>query len=1497
MGPESLPYLADHGFHDMVVLPGFFLVELVRQVHRDLFHRDAVSVRGIEFDRPVIMSGDVAITIRVEQKANDLAAYTVFEGTAASVQQSPSPVACARMQVDPSLAPAFAPHPPPLEKFIPGEFSSAGDFYRRLRQNGNQFGPHFQTLDTISRSDLQAIGRLIATDANLHRGNGCIPPTLLDAAPQLLSAFAVGGGRTFVLKSIDHFVLGDLDGPAPWSIRAVPAETGMGDGATLTGSIQAVDARGTMLWEISGATLAFIDPPASEKPVSAAETHLCIAATFTAEPLEDALRFWGNHFSHPVRVEFAPYNQVFQQLLDPASAFHRNRRGINAIVLHLEDWLHEARHALRPPDPARAAACFGARPRTLLPNGLEIVGLNRYETDYVYQEIFEDLSYLRHDISLADGDTVIDIGANIGLFSLFVMSRCKAPAIYAFEPSPRVFDLLQANCAAYGDPGRVHPFNCGVSDKKGSAQFTFYEHSSVFSSFHPDEREDRAAVEAVVRNVMEQELAGASEVRDSDVQELTSDRLRAETIDCPLTSVSDIIRENGLRKINLLKIDAEKSELEVLRGIEEEHWPLVEQIVMEVHDRTRAAVQSIEEQLTGRGFRCAVVEEKLLEDSGLFNIYATRRAAPSAASQGEEGLPRKVEEFCQALDSFAASASAPLILAMTPRAAGGPSALDDAEKQVLARAARHSRIRPISSQSILERYPVPHLHDAHSHHLGHMPFTSEGYVAIGTALARAAFGIDAPPVKVIVLDCDNTLWQGLCAEDGPAGVKVTPPFQYLQQFMIRQVQAGALLALCSKNQEADVLAVFDQNPGMQLRREHIAASRVNWDSKPTNLRALAAQLNLGIDSFVFIDDNPIECAAVRAACPEVTVLQIPADTARLPAFLDHVWLFDRAATTAEDRERSQWYQANVQREELQAAAPTLRDFLDGLDLRIEVTEAAGEQLARVAQLTQRTNQFNFTSRRRSEAEIRALLDSGARCLVTAVRDRFGDYGDVGVVIYTTEGDRCTVDTLLLSCRALGKGVEHRMVAELARRAVLEGISTITFEYRPTDRNEPARAFLERLNANRLVPNDAPTALDLAAATLAGLRYVPDECAAIPSSASQPVPSERAVAINRTRLTDALQQVGEHLSSIEAVAAAIESAQQAENSAGGRLAPEPIPDATGVEQSLATIWRKALGRTHIGLDDNFFDVGGTSLKAVVVVAMVRKELKKDLPISVLLDAPSIRLLAKLIERAPETARWSSLVPMREGTGPALFFVHGVRGEILRFRDLMKRLPPGRPIYGLRARGLDGEQSPHDRIEDMAADYAAEILNAQPQGPYFLVGYSFGGLVAYEVARQLTAQGHHVALVGLIDTRRKITVVLQILNLLMLPLKKKAKALSLLAKMGIHDWKLGFRPLRASSPVPQAMASAPQRIKMVEKASLRAAAQYVPPTYKGRVVMFRAKESLAPSVAKRVSYPWESLALGGFEVEELPCDHRGILREPEVQILAERLQAQLSRIEAT
>jgi len=1237
VGLHSLPCLAEHGFHDMAVLPGAFHIALVRKIHRDLFQHEAASLRHIEFEKPVLLSDHcITLTVRIGKRENARVTYEWFEATGDFVRNSPTAQPYARLQVD--LDPVTPATANAASRFSADEFfahsvplGSAEDFYGQLRENGNQYGPHFQILVGIWGSETQIAGRLAHSAAGMENDSYPSPP-LLDAASQLLSAFTLNSGRTFILKSIEHLtVCAPGDSRPTWALasRTDSAET---NDAGFVGSVQIFTDDGTCLCDFSGVTFAFVERPVLAESDSREETRLCLASTFTAEPLEDSLRFWGAHFGREVRIDFAPYNQVFQQLLDPASVFGGNRGGINLIVLGLEDWLHSDPRAPLFIDPSRAAACFGNRARHTLPDGIEIVHLNRYETDYVWQEIFGDESYLRHGIRLEDGNTVVDIGANIGLFSLFVMSRCKNPAIYAFEPSPRVFDLLQANCAAYGDPARVRTFNCGVAETKGNARFTFYKHSSVFSGFHPDEHEDRAAVQAVVRNVLQHELPDVA--HGADIEDLTADRLHSEAIECPLVSVSDIIRENGIARIHLLKIDAEKSELGILRGIEKAHWPLIEQIVIEVHDRTRSAVQSIGEQLTHRGFHCTVVEEKLLEHSGLFNIYATRRVSTTpAAHDTANGLQRKVSEFCTALDTFAASTHTPLVLAIAPRSpCAADAALNGAEQQVLASAARHPQIRSIGSLEILSRYPVREFHDPHSHRLGHMPFTLEGYAAIGTALFRAVFNIGTPPLKVIVLDCDNTLWQGFCGEDGPTGINITPGFRRMQEFMIAQMHAGVLLALCSKNREADVLAVFDQHADMLLRCEHLAGWRINWEPKPDNLRALAAQFNLGLDSFVFLDDNPIECAAVRAGCPEVIVLQLPQQSERIPAFLDSLWILDRATGTREDRERSQWYRANSEREELRSTALTLRDFLDGLQLHTDTTEATDDQLARVSHLSLRTNQFNLTSIRRSEAEIRDLLKSGAKCLVTSVRDRFGDYGLVGVILYTTTADRCTVDTLLLSCRALGKGIEHRMVAELADRAQRNGKSLIELPYRRTDRNEPAREFISRLGS---APENSDFVLELPAAALAALRYDPEErTTRTCDRESAEMKSSTAICgrFSRANISEAMQRLGDEYTTIQNLVAAMESSRLQAQATTDQAGPEMMEDASAIERSLTTIWKKVLGRSHIGSNENFFDAGGTSLKAMVVIAMIRRELKENVSIITFFECPTIKLLAAKLDGA-------------------------------------------------------------------------------------------------------------------------------------------------------------------------------------------------------------------------------------------------------------------------
>ena len=195
----------------------------------------------------------------------------------------------------------------------------------------------------------------------------------------------------------------------------------------------------------------------------------------------------------------------------------------------------------------------------------------------------------------------------------------------------------------------------------------------------------------------------------------------------------------------------------------------------------------------------------------------------------------------------------------------GP-ALREAERRLLANVRALPKLHAIASDVPLRRYPVADYHDPHGHRLGHLLYTPAGYAALATAVYRAVFALRPNPYKVIVLDCDNTLWKGACAEDGPRGIDPGGEYRALQQFMLAQMNAGMLLCLCSRNDEKDVLEVFERRSDMVLRREHLASWRINWNRKSDNLRSLSRELGLGLDSFVFVDDNPLECEIGRASC-------------------------------------------------------------------------------------------------------------------------------------------------------------------------------------------------------------------------------------------------------------------------------------------------------------------------------------------------------------------------------------------------------------------------------------------------------------------------------------------------------------------------------------------------------------------------------------------------------------------------------------------------------
>jgi FkbH-like protein len=337
------------------------------------------------------------------------------------------------------------------------------------------------------------------------------------------------------------------------------------------------------------------------------------------------------------------------------------------------------------------------------------------------------------------------------------------------------------------------------------------------------------------------------------------------------------------------------------------------------------------------------------------------------------------------------------------------------------------------------------------------------------ALIRAHLGLSK---KVLAFDLDNTLWGGVIGEDGLEGIDIGPPsavgeaYQALQQYAKELKSRGVLLAVCSKNNEADAKLPFEKHDATVLHLDDFAVFRANWEDKPSNLRAAAEQLQLGLDSFVFVDDNPMARALVRRELPEVAVPELPNDPTKFVEAIDRRMYFETLTLSAEDRSRHRTYQENTARRESREKAASLDDFLRELEMEAEVGPVDETVLARVVQLLGKTNQFNLTTRRHGEVRVREMMVSPRYWTqYFKLRDRFGDNGLVGLTIAHQPDDEAAtweIDTWLMSCRVIGRKLEEMMLATMADAAREHGIQMLRGVYIPTAKNSMVADLFGRL---------------------------------------------------------------------------------------------------------------------------------------------------------------------------------------------------------------------------------------------------------------------------------------------------------------------------------------------------------------------------------------------------------------------------------------------------
>lgn len=318
--------------------------------------------------------------------------------------------------------------------------------------------------------------------------------------------------------------------------------------------------------------------------------------------------------------------------------------------------------------------------------------------------------------------------------------------------------------------------------------------------------------------------------------------------------------------------------------------------------------------------------------------------------------------------------------------------------------------------------------------------------------------------KCLVLDLDNVLWGGIIGEDGLEGIKLGPtpegsPFLEFQKYILSLYNRGVILAVNSANNPDDALEVFRKHPYMVLKEDHFASMKINWDDKASNMKLIAEEIEIGVDSLVFVDDSRVNRELVKQMLPEVTVVDVPQDPALYLKTIEELRVFDSLQLTEEDKKRGQMYAEQRKRVEFQGVVGDITEYLKALGQVVTLENLSPMNLPRISQLTQKTNQFNTTTRRYLEGDVKKMGDSGQFLIVgIRVQDKFGDSGLTGVAIVEKGQEQWRIDDLLLSCRVIGRKVEDALLAYIMEQARNAGAKTLAGEFIPTKKNAPAKDF-------------------------------------------------------------------------------------------------------------------------------------------------------------------------------------------------------------------------------------------------------------------------------------------------------------------------------------------------------------------------------------------------------------------------------------------------------
>ncbi len=579
----------------------------------------------------------------------------------------------------------------------------------------------------------------------------------------------------------------------------------------------------------------------------------------------------------------------------------------------------------------------------------------------------------------------------------------------------------------------------------------------------------------------------------------------------------------------------------------------------------------------------------------------------------------------------------------------------------------------ISTKAIDTYYPVKGYHNSYANKIGHIPYTESYFSALAATVARKIHAIFQPTYKVIVLDCDNTLWEGICGEvENIADLKVTETQLALQRFIIEQQKIGMLICLCSKNNEVDVWSVFDKHPGMLIKRHHLASHRINWQEKTINISEVAEQLNLSLNSFIFIDDNSHECRAMQKAHPEVLTIQYKENIIHI---LQHIWCLDRLNITQEDLQRTTSYQQKVKY--LSSNVSSLNQFINDLKLEVSLLPLSSDnpsevgRLKRAAELTRKVNQFNCTTQRFTDKQLQCLLTGSQTCLVIHIKDKEKNYGLKGVLIYELKEEALEISNFLLSCEVLGRGAEHHILNEIGCLAKEHDVLLIKFQFISSDRNEPAEAFLTSV-CGPAVKTDNGVFFNISTEKACSVNYEMTQ-QFVTAKKVKEIRKEinrKKVVIEKKDCIDYLR-IAHDFSTVEQILYFLKNNNHRSFFTDSVL----IAAKTPLEAELIVLWEESLNISNLSCGDNFTQLGGDSIKATLVLGKIYSIYNTELQISDLLNS-TISKLATLIEEKEKnpTLLQQTTLQKREGELYPLSFAQ----QRLWFLD---QLEPNRSLYNM------------------------------------------------------------------------------------------------------------------------------------------------------------------------------------------------------------------------